>query len=151
MSGFLEKKPRILLAFDFGLKRIGVAVGQIVTVSARPLTTLKANQGKPELAALNRLMKEWRPDALIVGIPLNMDGTDQSVTQAARDFAEWLRHEFQLPVFEADERLTTKDAREKLFNKGGIKALQHGQVDSVAAQLILQNWLAQITEEEKKK
>lgn len=133
--------PEILLGFDFGLKRIGVAVGQMITETARPLTTLKANEGTPDWNELNKLIKTWQPDALVVGIPLNMDGTEQSITQSARDFLQQLEERYQLPVYEMDERLSTKDARERLFAEGGFKALKNGQVDSVAAQLILQNWL----------
>ncbi len=131
----------ILLGFDFGLKRIGVAVGQTVTQTARPLTTLKASKGIPEWNALNQMIKTWQPDALVVGIPLNMDGTEQPISHSAREFAKQLHERYKLPVYEMDERLSTKDARERLFTEGGYKALQNGQVDRVAAQLILQNWL----------
>ncbi|HSW69155.1 MAG TPA: Holliday junction resolvase RuvX [Gammaproteobacteria bacterium] len=131
----------ILLGFDFGLKRIGVAVGQTVTETARPLLTLKASSGAPDWNSLQKLIKTWQPDALIVGIPLNMDGSEQAITEAARQFARQLKERFKLPVYEMDERLSTKDARERLFSEGGYKALQKAQVDSVAAQLILQNWL----------
>lgn len=139
----MKSTHEILLGFDFGMKRIGVAVGQTVTKTARPLTTLKANQGVPQWDMLNKLIKIWHPDGLIIGIPLNMDGTEQPLTLAARNFAQSLQTRYQLPVYEMDERLSTKDARERLFEQGGFKALQNGQVDSVAAQLILQNWLAQ--------
>jgi len=135
--------PRILIAFDFGMKRIGVAIGQTVTQTARPLDTILAKQGEPNWHAMTNLLKKWLPDALVVGIPLNMDGTDQPITQLARQFANALRERYQLPVHEIDERLTTKDARERLFNQGGYKALQDGQVDRIAAQLILQNWFAE--------
>ena len=90
------------------------------------------------------MIKPWRPDALIVGIPLNMDGTEQPITlKNARHFAESLHEQFQLPVHGVDERLTTKDAREQIFRKGGYKALQNEQIDSVAAQLILETWLTE--------
>lgn len=135
--------PKILLAFDFGLKRIGVAIGQSITRTARPLDTIQAKDGVPNWQAVNHLIKKWLPDALIVGIPLNMDGTEQPLTHHARDFAELLRDHFNLPIYEVDERLTTKEAREKLFAQGGYKALQDGQVDRVAAQLILQTWFAE--------
>jgi len=131
----------ILLGFDFGMKRIGVAVGQTVTRTARALTTLKAENGMPNKEALSKLIKIWQPTAIIVGIPLNMDGTEQAITQEARRFVEMLRNLFKIPVYEMDERLTTKSARETLFEEGGYKALQNGQVDRVAAQLILQNWI----------
>lgn len=133
---------KIVLAFDFGTKRIGVAVGQTVTQSARPLETIAAKEGEPQWAAIDKLIKKWLPDALIVGIPLNMDGTEQRITATARQFVAQLATRYQLPIYEMDERLTTKDAREQLFNEGGFKALQGGQVDQLAAQLILQNWFA---------
>jgi putative Holliday junction resolvase len=139
---FMDKSThRVLLGFDFGMKRIGVAVGQTVTESAKPLATLQANEGKPQWDELNKLIKKWEPDAFIVGIPLNMDGSEQPLTQSARHFASELQARFNLPVYEMDERLSSKDARERLFAQGGYKALQNGQVDRVAAQLILQNWL----------
>lgn len=134
---------KILIAFDFGTKRIGVAIGQTITQTARPLDTIHAKMGIPNWQALEKLIHKWLPDALVVGIPLNMDGTDQPISQRARQFAESLRERFQMPVYEMDERLTTKDARERLFIQGGYKALQDGQVDRVAAQLILQNWFAE--------
>ncbi len=130
-----------LLGFDFGLKRIGVAVGQTVTETARPLTTLKAMEGEPEWDVLTKLVKTWQPDAMVIGIPFNMDGSEQPLTRLARRFKQQLQERFHLPVYEMDERLSTKDARERLFEKGGYKALKNGQVDRVAAQLILQNWL----------
>lgn len=133
----------ILLGFDFGTKRIGIAVGQTITRTARPLITIKANQGVPDWEALDKLIKLWRPFALIVGIPLNMDGTPQPLTTAAEQFADALRQQYELPVYGIDERLTTKDAREKIFHQGGYKALQNGQIDSVAAQLILETWFMQ--------
>jgi putative holliday junction resolvase len=132
--------PKRLIAFDFGMKRIGVAVGQTLTKSARPLETLSAKNGVPDWKIIEKIVKKWSPEAFIVGIPLNMDGTLQPISYDAKRFAELLRVRFMLPVHEVDERLTTKDARERLFNEGGYKALQGGQVDQVAAQLILQNW-----------
>ena len=135
-----EALPKILVAFDFGMKRIGVAIGQTLTKNARPLDTINAKNGDPDWKVIEKLIKKWLPEALIVGIPLNMDGTLQPISNDAKRFADLLRKRFQLPVYEVDERLTTKDARERLFTEGGYKALQGGQVDQVAAQLILQNW-----------
>ncbi len=133
----------ILIGFDFGMKRIGIAVGQTVTQTARPLETIMASRGVPNWHDIAKIIKKWQPDALVVGIPLNMDGTDQPVTLAARQFAQALSKQTQLTVYEMDERLTTKDARERLFAQGGYKALQGGQIDQIAAQLILQNWFAE--------
>lgn len=133
----------VLLGFDFGMKRIGVAVGQTVTQTARALTVVHAKQGEPEWGDIAKLVKTWQPDAFVVGIPLNMDGTEQPLTIAAKRFADKLGNQFHLPVFGTDERLTSVDARERVFNKGGYKALQSTSIDSIAAQLILQNWLTQ--------
>ncbi len=139
----MDKIPKILMGFDFGMKRIGVAIGQTLTQSARPLDTLLAKDGVPQWTILEKLIRKWQPDALVVGIPLNMDGSDQPIAHRARAFAAMLHERFQLPVHEMDERLTTKAAREHLFAKGGYKALQDGQVDRLAAQFILQNWFAE--------
>lgn len=134
---------KIVVSFDFGMKRIGVAVGQTVTQTARPLETLAAKQGKPDWQEITRIIKKWGPDALVIGIPLNMDGSEQPITVSARQFGVLLREKTGLPVYEMDERLTTKGAREQLFADGGYKALQSGQVDQIAAQLILQNWFVE--------
>jgi putative Holliday junction resolvase len=137
-----------LLGFDFGTKRIGVAVGQTVTGTARPLAVLNAKQGIPAWENVKALIDTWQPDALIVGIPLNMDGSEQPLTLAARRFAHALEKNFKLPVYGMDERLTSVDARARVFDEGGYKALKNASIDSVAAQLILQNWLAQAHDDE---
>jgi putative Holliday junction resolvase len=131
-----------LLGFDFGLKRIGVAIGQLVTETARPLITLNAKNGDPDWNEITKLIEKWRPDALVIGLPLNMDGTTQHITHKAQAFATSLRERYAITTHEVDERLTTKEAREYIFSQGGYKALQSGVVDQVAAQLILQNFIA---------
>lgn len=133
----------LVLGFDFGLKRIGVAVGQTVTKTAKPLITLAAEQGQPEWAALKKLFDRWQPTALVVGLPLNMDDSEQPITQSARHFAVQLQQHFSLPVFLVDERLSTKEARAQLFAKHGFKGLQAAAVDSIAAAVILEQWLAE--------
>lgn len=149
MTHPLNASHTVLLGVDFGTKRIGIAVGQTVTQTARPLTTLNAKEGEPDWNELDKLVKTWRPDAFVVGIPLHMDGTEQSITFHARTFCNALKERYDLPVYEMDERLTTVSARETLFEKGGYKAIQRGQVDSIAAQFILENWLAHHKEENK--
>ena len=84
-----------LLGFDFGMKRIGVAVGQTVTQTARPLTTLKAVNGTPDWRAVEKLIGIWQPDAIVVGIPLNMDGTEQPISHSARQFSAELHQRFE--------------------------------------------------------
>lgn len=129
-----------LLAFDFGTKSIGVAVGQSITGTARPLGALKARDGIPDWAALERILKEWQPDEVIVGLPLNMDGSEQPLTARARKFANRLHGRFGVPVRLHDERLTTVEARADLFSHGGYRALDKGSVDSASAVVILESW-----------
>jgi len=137
-------KSLTLIGFDFGMKSIGVAVGQTVTKSAKPLTVVKAKNGNPSWQMIVQLVNEWKPDALIVGFPLNMDGSEQPLTQVVKKFANDLRQQFNLPVHLADERLTTVEARAKLFEEqGGYRAIQKPAVDALAAQLILESWMRQ--------
>jgi putative holliday junction resolvase len=143
-----KDSPETLLGFDFGMKRIGVAVGQTVTKTARPLGMIKADQGTPHWETISKLIKTWQPDAFVVGIPLNMDGTEQPLTLAAKHFSSLLQQRFNLPVFGMDERLTSIEAKARLFESGGYKALQNTSIDSIAAQLILQNWLTQTNHNE---
>jgi putative holliday junction resolvase len=133
-----------LMSFDFGLKHIGVAIGQTFTKNANPLKTLAAMEGVPrDWAELDHLIRHWRPQAFIVGIPLNMDGTHQSVTIPARDFAFLLKARYNLAIHGYDERLTTKEAKSRLFDSHGYKALKKDKVDAVSAALILEGWMQQ--------
>ncbi|WP_019934086.1 Holliday junction resolvase RuvX [Oceanimonas smirnovii] len=134
---------RTLLGFDYGLKSIGVAVGQELTATARPLLALKASDGVPNWQQIENLLKEWQPALLVVGLPLNMDGTEQDISRRARKFANRLHGRFGLPVELQDERLTTADARARLFEAGGYKALGKDAVDAVSAQLILESWMTE--------
>jgi putative Holliday junction resolvase len=137
-----NKKEGLYLSFDFGLKRIGVAVGQTVTGSARGLTTLKANEGIPDWPEVQTLIDTWRPAGLVVGLPLNMDGTTQAITESTKNFIKALQEKSSLPVFEMDERLSTIAARDEIFSKKGYKGLKKAEVDAVAAKLILESWFA---------
>ena len=130
-----------LLGFDFGMKRIGVAVGQTLTRTANPLPHLVARNGIPDWQQVTNLIRDWHPQALIVGKPLNMDGTVQPLTKAAQSFAKNLQERYHLPVYEIDERLSSVAARNEVFNKGGYRALQNKSVDGVAAQIILLDWM----------
>ncbi len=127
-----------LLAFDHGLKRIGVAVGQTVTGTATPLETVSARDGGPDWSVIDELVSAWCPEALVVGLPLNMDGTEQAMTRAARRFGRRLQARYRLPVHWADERLSTREARERLALEGRPSP----DDDAVAAQVILEGWLA---------
>ena len=102
---------RTVLAFDFGTKSIGVAVGQEVTGTASPLAALKARDGIPDWQQIAALYEEWQPHLVVVGLPLNMDGSEQEMTQRAKKFANRLHGRFKVAVETCDERLTTTDAK----------------------------------------
>ncbi len=130
-----------LLGFDFGTRRIGVAVGQTVTRSARPLCTLHSHNGGVEWTAVTRLLEEWQPEALVVGLPVHMDGTEHELTARARRFGNRLAGRYNLRVFFMDERLSSDEAERLLAAEG--RRGDKEDVDRVAAQLILQAWLDQ--------
>ena len=127
------KQVETLLGFDFGLKFIGVAVGQTVSATASPLRILASDKGVP-WSAITALLHTWHPARLVVGVPLNMDGTEQKMTQCARRFMRRLGGRSGLPVHGVDERLTTVEARDRA-------AARRGRVDAIAAQVILESWL----------
>lgn len=129
------------LGFDFGYKRIGVAVGQRLTLSANPLSTIKAKQGIPDWNEISSLIRTWNPQGLVVGIPTKTDDTELYTTSAARRFARQLRKHSQLEVHLVDERFSTVEARQELFEEGGYRKLKQSEVDSIAACLILEQWL----------
>ena len=129
--------PITLLCFDYGEKRIGVAVGQTLTGTATALRTLAARAGAPDWSAVDALLAEWRPDALVVGLPLNMDGSEQPLTARARRFARRLAQRHPLPLYFADERLSTREAR----GREGAAAPREGR-DALAAEVILEGWMA---------
>lgn len=131
----------IFLGFDFGMRHIGYALGQKATRTASAGGTIPANEGIPQWPKLDALIKEWQPEAFIIGWPLNMDGSLQPLITKVEQFAQLLEARYHLPIHFVDERLTTKEARERLFNTGGYKSLNPTQVNSMAAQIILENWL----------
>ncbi|MDF1678905.1 MAG: Holliday junction resolvase RuvX [Legionellaceae bacterium] len=131
----------VYLGFDFGYKRIGVAVGQRLTSTATPLPTLKAVEGTPRWEAVATLIQTWHPEALVVGHPTKVDGGKLYVTKPAKKFANALQERFNLPVFLVDERLSTVEARAQVFEQGGYRKLKKTEVDSVAACVILEQWL----------
>jgi len=134
---------RTLLGFDFGRNRIGVAVGQEVTRTVTPLRTLPGRNRKPDWEGISRLIAEWQPDLLVVGLPLTEDGGEQDMSRAARRFGNQLRGRYNLPVEWMDERYSSLEAK-RLLREGAVarakkKAPQYN--DHIAAQLILQDWL----------
>jgi putative Holliday junction resolvase len=136
-----EPRPQgTILAFDFGEKRIGVATGETLLGSAHPLTVIHAESNDDRFAAIARLIAEWQPVALVVGRPTHADGTEHEMTRRAQKFGERLQRRFPLPVFYADERLTSLDAEARLRETGRNSKSARPLLDAVAAQLILQTW-----------
>ena len=129
-----------VLAFDFGTKSIGCAVGQSITGTAQALPAFKAQDGIPNWIAIENCLKEWKPDVLVVGLPLNMDGTIQDLTLRAKKFANRLHGRFGITVELQDERLTTMEARSEIFERGGFRSLKKNKVDGISACLILESW-----------
>jgi putative Holliday junction resolvase len=134
-----------LLAFDFGTKRIGVAVGNSISCTAQPLTTLHGEQTEQRFAAIGSLIREWQPAALVVGLPCNDDGTPHEMTRLCRRFANRLKGRFDLPAILVDERYTSAAASSQL-NEAGIRGIkQKPLLDQVAAQQILQSYFDEPT------
>lgn len=106
-----QAPPVTVLAFDFGLRNIGVATGQAITHTASELATVRARDGVPDWNAVDALVRQWRPDALLVGLPLNMDDTESEMSTRAKSFAKKLRSRYRLAVNLVDERLTSFEAR----------------------------------------
>ena len=136
-------QKRTILGFDYGLKNIGVAVGQEIIGSARPLASIRADKGIPNWDDMKILIQQWPIQLLVVGLPLNMDGTEQAMTVAARLFGNQLNSIFYLPVIWHDERLSTYEALNQLEIKNKFQAKHRSDVDQISAQLILQSWLNQ--------
>ena len=127
-----------LLAFDYGSHKIGIAVGQTLTGTANPLTTLTRVNNKPDWQGIEKLIIEWKPEALIVGHPFEMTDKEANNAPAAKKFSRQLEGRFHLPVHLVDERLTTRDAWDQL---GKQAHKDQTKVDSYAAKLILETWL----------
>ena len=140
----LIARPRTgtVLAFDFGTKRIGVAVGDLETRLAHPLTTIAHADNRTRFAAVGRLVAEWRPALLVVGVPAHADGSVHPVAQLARRFAQRLHGRFGVRAELVDERLTSREAEELLRASGARGARLRAGLDAVAAQRILETYFA---------
>jgi len=130
-----------LLGFDFGTHKIGIAVGQTITKTASPLITLGRVKHKPDWESINKLIQEWTPDELIVGMPYEMSGNEAEIADKAKRFARQLHGRYQIPVHMIDEKLTSREAWTILGNEA---AKDVTRVDSMAAALILETWFSVI-------
>ncbi len=130
------------LGFDFGNKKIGTAVGQTTTATASPLQTIRSINQAPNWEIISKLIQEWQPSGLVVGVSRQHDGTDNPVTPRMLKFCRQLEGRYNLPVYQQDEMLTTFEAKQMLFDEVSVSATKLWEVqDQLAAQLILQSWL----------
>lgn len=131
---------KTLLAFDYGTKNIGAATGQTITSSANSLAPLKAKDGIPDWTQIEKLIQEWKPDLVLVGLPLNMDDSESELSARARKFANRLHGRFGVQIEMIDERLTSFEAKGEVMSRGGSRDYKNNPVDSIAARLILESW-----------
>ncbi len=142
MTAASSPKAQTILCFDYGTKSIGVAVGQSITQTANPLADLKAKDGIPNWDDIQKLIREWQPDLLLVGLPLNMDGSPSEIGVRAKKFANRLHGRFGLPFEMADERLSSFEAKGEIIQQTGSRDFKKNNVDSLAAKIILESWFA---------
>jgi len=129
-----------VIGFDFGTTRIGIAAGQAITGTDSPLPPVSARDGVPDWSVIEKIISEWKPAAIVVGIPLNMDGTISDMSRRARKFANRLKERCQLPGYPIDERISTREAKQNSLARGGSRNCKENSVDGIAAQLILESW-----------
>lgn len=132
--------PQTILAFDYGTRSIGVAVGQTLTQTADELPPMKAKDGIPNWEAVAQLIASWQPDMVLVGLPLNMDGSESELATRAKKFANRLHGRFGVAVEMMDERLSTFSAKGEAMQRGHRGNYREQPVDSIAARLILESW-----------
>ncbi|MBO6809759.1 MULTISPECIES: Holliday junction resolvase RuvX [Marinobacter] len=134
---------RRVMAFDFGTRRIGVAVGQELLGSGQPVALIPARDGIPDWQQIESLLEEWRPDLVVVGLPLNMDDTENDMCARARKFGKRLHGRYHVPVEMVDERLTSFEAKGEVMAAGGSRDFGRHGVDDRAAVLILETFFQQ--------
>jgi putative holliday junction resolvase len=136
--------PTTIMGFDYGTRRIGLAVGNIISRSARALEVLANGERGPDWMRLETLLREWRPDALLVGLPLTVNDSEQVMSRAARNFAAELETRFRLPVTFVDERHSSREAAQRFAARraGGAAKRKHAAtLDAEAAAIIVERWL----------
>ena len=138
----MKRQSGTILAFDFGLRQFGVAVGNRALETSQPLPLLRARDGVPDWGAVASLIAEWQPELLVIGDPLNMDGSVSELARRARRFARRLQGRFGIDVQMADERLSSFEAKQQQRERGHRGDYRAQPVDSFAAELILHTWLA---------
>ncbi|MEE4278929.1 MAG: Holliday junction resolvase RuvX [Halieaceae bacterium] len=137
----MQRDPIRILAFDYGLRQIGVAAGNTMLATTQPLTVLQARDGVPAWSEVEKLLAEWQPDLVLVGDPLHMDGSESEMAQRARRFARRLHGRFAVAMEMVDERLSSYAVKAEQALEGHRGDYRHRPVDSLAAELILRDWL----------
>jgi putative Holliday junction resolvase len=131
----------MILGFDYGRKRIGVAVGQTLTQSATPLTQISVHDGEPDWQAIEKLIQEWKPYLLLVGLPFNMDGSAGPMVKVVKKFIAQLQERTHLPVESINEALSSREAKSRIADLQGNKRYSKEMLNSVAAQVIVETYL----------
>ena len=134
-----EGYPRVIMAFDFGNRNIGIAIGQEITRTASTFYSISANNGQPDWLELDMIINEWNPNLFVVGDPLNMDGTRSKIQDSCDKFSNALSKRYDIGIEKTDERLTSREAKDR------IESIQMGIKDSrnkhsISAQIILEDW-----------
>ena len=137
----IQITPQMWLGFDYGTKNIGIATAQYITCTATALPPIPSKNGVPNWTSIRKLITEWRPDALLVGTPYNMDGSKSEMMKKTQIFASELLYNFDIPVYEADERLSSFEAKEWINHRHQTGDKRAFSIDSIAAQIILESWL----------
>ena len=132
-------EPRIVMAFDFGIKHIGIAIGQEITKTASTFYSIKALEGQPDWNELDDIIHEWKPDLIVVGDPYNMDGSRSKIQDMSDRFSDALYKRYQIQVEKTDERLSSREANERLQNLD-IGTKSSSNKHSISAQVILEDW-----------
>ena len=133
------EESEVVMAFDYGLRNIGIAIGQNITKSASTFYSLKAKEGRPDWIKLDSIVEEWQPYLFVVGDPFNMDGTKSNFQKRISKFSSELKKRYKISVQMMDERLTTKEAKERINNDfDGLNGLVNKH--SISAQIILEDW-----------
>ena len=132
--------PQMIMAFDFGTQKMGMAVGQSLIESSNPLALFPMRDGIPNWDNLLKIVKQYQPNLFLVGLPLNMDDTESELSARARKFARRLRHQTNIETLMVDERLTTREARDELEHYQATGRGKHISADSMAAALFIESW-----------
>ena len=131
--------PKVVMAFDFGLKHIGIAIGQEITRTASTFYSINATEGHPDWTELDKIITEWKPNLFVVGDPFNMDGTRSKIQDLSDNFSSALNKRYDINIEKTDERLSSREAKERLENLG-IGTRDSSNKHSISAQVILEDW-----------